>query len=426
MHTPTSKLLHTSNQQLDPKPPTIVYLTMEETISLVNRMAAETSYKHVYRVMQSQSLRDSLCVPFEIWAHLEPALRTKIDNIRKEIRDASARPNSADARRSTPPNDETLPDQYPSRATQHTQALNTSVELDLDEMDDVSENTDSDDDSVVDDTILRCLLNVRTLTDDDAHSNEPDLEVRAHFEYVEPFKDAKDLYAISDGGADSCVLGHHAYVTDQDHTGRYATLVGYDPKSTRSHRIPIVSALLKVTAHNGIPVLLRVNEAPYYANNPVTLLSEYQIRENHYVIDSVASKHKRSAKENGTQCFELNSDVHLPFEDRGGIMGIKLLPITKDDFDEHGEPLYDVFEITSLDKWVPAWFRNTLHSKCTGHYDPPKPQRLPAKPDPPTPRTPSIPTHGPSNESVKNTPNNLFQSNNDVNPVSTPQKVNHI
>ena len=91
----------------------------------------------------------------------------------------------------------------------------------------------------------------------------------------------------------------------------------------------------------------------------MTLLSEYQIREYGYVIDSIATKYLKSATEQGTQCFTLSNDVHIPFKDRGGIMGFEILEITKDDFDSNGEPLHDVFEITGSQQWVPAWFRDT-------------------------------------------------------------------
>ena len=138
----------------------------------------------------------------------------------------------------------------------------------------------------------------------------------------------KKYYTISDSGADSSVIGKYAHVTH--YTGRYATLVGNDPKNTRS----------KALAHNGIPVFLKINEAPYVENNPVTLLSEYQVREYGYVIDSIATKHQKSATEYGTQRFTLSNDVHIPFEDRGGIMGFEILEVTKDDFDSKGEPLY--------------------------------------------------------------------------------------
>ena len=191
---------------------------------------------------------------------------------------------------------------------------------------------------------------------------DKDLEIRAHFEYAELYKDSPKIYAISDGGADSCVLGKHAHVIHE--TGRYATLVGYDPQSTRSKRIPIVTAYLKtIEPNSGFPVLLKINEAPFHSNNPITLISEYQVREYGYVIDSVATKHKKGDNAWGTQRLESSKDIHIPFVDRGGIMGFEILPITKDDFDENGEPLYDVFELTGPKQWTPARFRKVLHQQ---------------------------------------------------------------
>ena len=125
------------------------------------------------------------------------------------------------------------------------------------------------------------------------------MEIRAHFEYAELYKDSPKIFAISDGGADSCVLGKHAHVIHE--TGRHATLVGYDPKSTRSKRIPIVTAYLKtIEPNSGFPVLLKINEAPFHSNNPITLISEYQVREHGYVIDSVATKCKKGDNAWGT------------------------------------------------------------------------------------------------------------------------------
>jgi len=67
-----------------------------------------------------------------------------------------------------------------------------------------------------------------------------DIVVRAHLEYAEAYKCKNKVFGIADGGADSVVLGKHAHVLHE--TGRYATLVGYDPKNTRSQRVPIVTS----------------------------------------------------------------------------------------------------------------------------------------------------------------------------------------
>src|SRR6478609_11334304 len=91
-----------------------------------------------------------------------------------------------------------------------------------------------------------------------------------HFEYIDHSMFKDNIYAISDGGADSCILGKNAKVLS--YTGRNANLVGYDPKTTRTEKVPIVTALIKAISSStgNIPVLLKVNEAPYNANSPIT------------------------------------------------------------------------------------------------------------------------------------------------------------
>src|SRR5687768_10255564 len=106
-------------------------------------------------------------------------------------------------------------------------------------------------------------------------------------------------YAITDGGADSCILGKFAKVIS--HTGQFATLVGYDPNTTRTDKMPIVSAFIKARSSTPgqFPVLLKVNEAPFNSESPITLLSEFQIRKYGLVINSVAKKHKSSYGQKG-------------------------------------------------------------------------------------------------------------------------------
>ena len=70
------------------------------------------------------------------------------------------------------------------------------------------------------------------------------------------------VFAISNGGADKCIVGLNAKVIS--YTGKFANLVGYDPRTTFTKKVPIVNALLKTkTAINDVPGLLRVNEAIY-------------------------------------------------------------------------------------------------------------------------------------------------------------------
>src|SRR5687767_11507492 len=86
-----------------------------------------------------------------------------------------------------------------------------------------NENSESTDDDMMQVTssytVTTCQLN-DSLDDNDV------IEVRAHLEYS---MHSDRTFAITDGGADSCILGKYAKVIS--HTGRYATLIGYDPNT---------------------------------------------------------------------------------------------------------------------------------------------------------------------------------------------------
>ena len=168
------------------------------------------------------------------------------------------------------------------------------------------------------------------------------IEVKAHFEYIDNSLYDDKIYAISDGGADSCILGKNAKILT--YTGRYANLVGYDPNTTRTNKVPIVTALVKAKSSStgNLPVLLKIHEAPYNPSSPITLLSEYQIREYGLIIDSFAKKHFSGPNVKGKQLFQVNPWVHINFEDRGGLMGFDILPIEKGDEDR-----YDIITITN-------------------------------------------------------------------------------
>jgi len=178
----------------------------------------------------------------------------------------------------------------------------------------------------------------------------PTLPVQEQVDYAASFdsltKPTQISHAICDRGADSCVVGTLAKVLHV--TKRTATLVGYDPKTTKSSSLPIVTALLKTISSENIPILLRVNEAVYNQDSPTTLLSEYQIRDFGLAVDSVASKHLSAQGIHGTQTLSVSDIVKCPLVDRGGVMGITLYPIEDGD-----ENRYDIFDITSKVPWKP-------------------------------------------------------------------------
>lgn len=343
----TCNYIRTNSMTLDkivastPRPTTMLNTYMEvdeptvhDVMNRIQTMMSETSPIQVYNALRSPTMRDSLSIPGPLWKELEPQLRERIQEIRDQIRKKKeASPvredKPAEKPKATPA---PIPQQY---GANHTTTMELVANLCANmELQDSEEDTDED-------VFLTAF-----------HSST--VEYRAHFEYVDLATVDEKIYAIADGGADACVVGKHAHVTTL--TGRYAHLIGYDPSFTKSPRIPIVTAYLKVKADNGIPILLKINEAAYNANSPVTLISEYQVREHGYVIDSVATKHKSGPDTYGTQRIVLNDVIHVPFTDRGGLMGFEILPIEDGDINEV-DPVYDVFELTSAQQWIPARFR---------------------------------------------------------------------
>ena len=175
---------------------------------------------------------------------------------------------------------------------------------------------------------------------------ETPFSVQAHLDYATPFS---RNYAILDSGADSCCLGKHCHPVS--YTGRHAILVGYNHNQTRSGKVPIVTAYIKVMSQMNRPVVLRVHEAPYIQDSCVTLISEYQVRENGIIIDSVSKRHKTVNGTFGTQRMILSDHVYVPFFDRGGVLGYEILP-----WKEGDEYVYDVYNITRDTPWKPHQF----------------------------------------------------------------------
>src|SRR5574339_995923 len=177
---------------------------------------------------------------------------------------------------------------------EHLTNMVQSYNLDNDTMN----NSDSEEDE---DSRMSAMV----LRDDDQ------IEVHANLEYEKRFvhlaHSPRVSYAICDSGADSCVVGKMAKI--EIVTMRTANLVGYDPETTRSSSLPIVTALLKTMSLENIPMLLRVHEAVYNQNSTITLLSEYQVREHGVVIDSVASKHLTTDGKRGTQTLYASESV---------------------------------------------------------------------------------------------------------------------
>ena len=353
-------------------------LDLEEATHAFHSLAQSTGVVQAFATFnQGTFRRDTLRIPDEIWALMEPKIQNIVNEIRKKVRQnrmdkasRSPKPNNQ-ATGSENPRTSTIPDQYPSAKIN--KAKTESLEVlcnNLRTLDIQGEDTDEDvdDDALMDmkeeDQVISCGMarlvrptNMSPSYDLEQYHVPPDAigntfkqfeeKRQAFLSYV---RDTK-VYAISDSGADSTLLGKHAKVLS--YTGRYARILGYEPSSTQSGRVPIVTALIKARsteASNSFPVLLRFHESAYLENNPVTLVSEYQVREYGLVIDSVAEKHQVAPGIYGTQSFYVNMDpeVKIGLEDRGGLMGFEILPILPGD-----EERYDIYDVTSNEPWGP-------------------------------------------------------------------------
>jgi hypothetical protein len=125
--------------------------------------------------------------------------------------------------------------------------------------------------------------------------------------------------STSDDGADTCVVGDGWKIITRSTPKRYANLVGYDEHSTKKRHLKIVSADSIVTTNDDERVILRVHEAVSNPGSAMTLLSEYQMRENGIIVDSVAKTHKKDADGTfGTQSITIDDHTTIPLIVRGG------------------------------------------------------------------------------------------------------------
>ena len=77
-------------------------LNLVDTISLINKMSQESSFVHVYQVLStSPTIRDGLSIHPDIWNRLEPDMKTKIMEIRTEVRDKKQKRNGSQKGKNT-------------------------------------------------------------------------------------------------------------------------------------------------------------------------------------------------------------------------------------------------------------------------------------------------------------------------------------
>ena len=96
-------------------------------------------------------------------------------------------------------------------------------------------------------------------------------------------------FAVSDSGADSCVLGKDAKVITV--TDRHARIAGYDSEIGPSDLYHICSAYLKTRDITGQIIFALIHQAPHLPHSENTLLSEYQMRHFGNLVDSCSKEH---------------------------------------------------------------------------------------------------------------------------------------
>jgi hypothetical protein len=278
------------------------------------------AYCLVYAVFKNDPSRLNQSIPAALWMKLDENIKKQIARIRQEIRE------SKDSKEKSP-DKTTIGKQYPSLIKPLQDVRQTMTVLSY-IRDCAVSDLFKDDDSTVDmdindDDTFEHIWHVKMVS---VHGEFWDVNdtigIQGNFWFAYKCVQGEKLYAISDGGADSCILGSSAHLIKL--TKCFARLVGCDPDTTQLARVPIASGYVK-TKHNGHFILLLINEAPYLAHSPTTLLSEYQIREYGKVIDSCAETHVVSSSPRlmGKQRLEISEDIHIPMEDWGAIMGIK-------------------------------------------------------------------------------------------------------
>ena len=158
----------------------------------------------------------------------------------------------------------------------------------------------------------------------DYQANVRQVRVTLDYYHINLSLSSENHYVTAiDNGADTCVIGKgwHIlhYLVGPNGKPRKANLVGYDPSSTRTNGLPMVSATCIVQLNNE-KILLIVNQAVYNESQALTLLSEYQLKHNDWIVDTTHKKHKSyNASGFGSQQME-KGDTVIPLQLRSCLM----------------------------------------------------------------------------------------------------------
>eukprot|EP00978_Attheya_sp_CCMP212_P007688 scaffold17875_cov63-Attheya_sp.AAC.1 len=190
-------------------------------------------------------------------------------------------------------------------------------------------NEEEEDEESEEVTTLRNVLNTKeidNLTGLLADYQGSIRQVRVSLDYynINLSISSDNLYVTAiNNGADTCVIGKgwHIihYLVGANGKQRKANLVGYDPTSTRTNGLPMVSASC-ITQLNDEKIMLIVNQAVYNESQALTLLSEFQLKHNDWIVDMTHKKHKSyNSSGFGSQQME-KEDTVIPFQLRSCLM----------------------------------------------------------------------------------------------------------
>jgi hypothetical protein len=117
------------------------------------------------------------------------------------------------------------------------------------------------------------------------------------------------------------------------------------PQKKRHLKITTADSL--ANTYNDEQIILRIHEAVHNPGSKTTLLSEFQMRENGIVVDSVAKTHRKDAYGAiGIQSITIDEQTTIPIIVRGGLMTFQFQAPNEADYE-----MCRIVELTKKERW---------------------------------------------------------------------------
>jgi len=154
---------------------------------------------------------------------------------------------------------------------------------------------------------------------------------------------------IFDSGADTSVIGKGWKVIN--FTSKRAYVIGFQGKLQEKHKFPMVSAITAVDLEDKT-IIIRIHEAVMNDKANHSLLSEFQVRECVYNLNSVWKKH------GGSQTLSIKEDIIIPLQLKNCMMIFHHREPTEKEI--KNLPIYDV---TRARAWNPKSYNDECPRK---------------------------------------------------------------